>query len=553
MIAFLAVSCAAQPANEGELDGLLKQGAALNQQGDYVRAVTLLRRATALAPQNTSANFQLGVALLESGHASEAEIPLRIAAGGTPLNEVAEGLLGDAEMEQKEFALAAETFQTSAARSPNSERALLWWTDYCLERFRALAFWLRNSQRGRAAALKIQAENGKTPAKQKEAMLQQAASLDPELEGIWGELGVAQAQLGVDATATLKTAQLRQPGSSSTIQLEAIVEAAGGEWPQSEKRLGELADRSPANFQKVLAAWPPKLVPGQEVKGALWDCLREKSACPARHVQGKSLAREQLFQEGRWEQLAATPAPAVSEVREWFWRGMAFAELGDCSSAIPALERGLKPGAEMAAAWLTNCYELEAIHTADQLKAQGKEASVHQLRGDILLSIRLDASAAAAEYREGLRLKPKDPELLEKLAEASFSLGDMDQAQKSAQEALEQNPHRRQVLQLLIRIAMNQRDYPTALSLLDRLAALEPEDSWMRAQQGIAYAQTGHPEEAVQHLKPALDSGYPDEKGALHAVLAGQLRKLGREQEANLAADQATKLANSFAQQTQNK
>jgi predicted Zn-dependent protease len=85
------------------------------------------------------------------------------------------------------------------------------------------------------------------------------------------------------------------------------------------------------------------------------------------------------------------------------------------------------------------------------------------------------------------------------------------------------------------------------------LAALEPDDAWTRVQQGTAYAQTGHPEEAVQHLKPALDAGYPDEKGALHAVLAGQLRKLGRDQDAKSAADEATRLADSFQQHTQSK
>jgi tetratricopeptide (TPR) repeat protein len=193
------------------------------------------------------------------------------------------------------------------------------------------------------------------------------------------------------------------------------------------------------------------------------------------------------------------------------------------------------------------------VQTADHLKAQGKEASVHQIRGDILLSIRLDASQAAVEYTEALRLKPKNPELLEKLAEAYFSVGDMDRARHSAQEALDQNPHRQPVLRLLIRVAMNERDYPTALSLLGRLAELAPDDAWTRVQQGTAYAQTGHPEEAVQHLKPELDAGYPDEKGALHAVLAGQLRKLGRDQDANTATNEAIKLADSFEQHSQNK
>jgi predicted Zn-dependent protease len=100
---------------------------------------------------------------------------------------------------------------------------------------------------------------------------------------------------------------------------------------------------------------------------------------------------------------------------------------------------------------------------------------------------------------------------------------------------------------------MSERNYPTALSLLDQLAKLEPDDAWTRVQQGTAYAQTGRPEEAVQRLKPALDAGYPDEKGALHAVLAGQLRKLGRDHDANSATDEAIKLADSFEEHTQNK
>jgi tetratricopeptide (TPR) repeat protein len=556
LIALFAVSCAAQPANPGELEDLLKNGEALNQQADYIHAIPLLRRATELAPQNPSANFLLGVALLESGHPADAVAPLRIAAQANPLNEPAEGYLGDAEMEQSEFALAAESFQTAVARSPDSERALLWWTDYSLERFRVLAFSLRGSPRGRAAALRVTAENGKTGATAKESLLRQAAALDPQLNGIWGELGVAQVQLGMDsnATASLKTAQQRQPKASSTLQLEAMLEAAHGNWSQAENRLLELGERSSAASQKFLAAWPQRLIPDPAVKGAVWECLRQATtSCPAKNAQGNTLPVERLFQEGRWEQLAALPPPGPNNAVEWFWRGIAFGELGDCSHAILALERGLKAGAETAASWLTSCYELEAVHTADQLKAQGKEASVHQIRGDILLSIRLDASQAAAEYTEALRLKPKNPELLEKLAEADFSIGDMDQARRNAQEALEQNPHRQQLLRLLIRVAMNQRDYPEALSLLDRLAQLEPDDAWTRVQQGTAYAQTGRPEEAVQHLKPALDAGYPDEKGALHAVLAGQLRKLGRDQDAKTAADEAVKLADSFQQHTQSK
>ena len=94
--------------------------------------------------------------------------------------------------------------------------------------------------------LRATAENGKTGTTAKESLLRQAAALDPQLNGIWGELGVAQAQLGMDANAaaSLKTAQQRQPEASSTLQLEAMVEAARGNWSQAEKRLLDLGERS---------------------------------------------------------------------------------------------------------------------------------------------------------------------------------------------------------------------------------------------------------------------------------------------------------------------
>jgi tetratricopeptide (TPR) repeat protein len=186
---------------------------------------------------------------------------------------------------------------------------------------------------------------------------------------------------------------------------------------------------------------------------------------------------------------------------------------------------------------------MEAARTADRLGAEGKQAAVHRIRGDILLTIRRNPSDAAMEYTRALSFEPTNPELMEKLAEADFTQGNMDGARKSAQNALNQNPHREVALGLLARVAMNERDYSTALVLLAQLAKMEPEDAWTRAQEGTAYAQTGHPAEAVERLKPLLDAGYPDEKGALHGLLAAQLMKIGRPAEAKIASDEAIRLA----------
>ena len=82
LIAFVALSSAAQQAKSGDLEGLLADGAALSQQADYAHAIPVLERATRLAPRNYQANLLLGVDLLRSGHPANAMAPLRIAARG---------------------------------------------------------------------------------------------------------------------------------------------------------------------------------------------------------------------------------------------------------------------------------------------------------------------------------------------------------------------------------------------------------------------------------------------------------------------------------------
>jgi tetratricopeptide (TPR) repeat protein len=556
LISLLTVAAVAQQAKSGSLDGLLKDGASLSRQADYAHAIPILQRARQLAPRNYLANLLLGEDLLRSGHSSSALAPLRIAVEARADDETAEGYLGEAEKAQGEFALAAEAFEAAVVRSPNSEQALVGWADYCLDRFRVLGLWLRGSQRGTAALLRVQAEGTASGTPARESLLRQAAAADPEQGGIWGELGMAQAELGMrtDAEASLKTAQERQPNASSTWKLEALMAAAQGNWTETEKRLLALGGRSSVELQRALAQWPRALVPDQDVTGVIWQCLRQGLiSCPVKTdapESGAAPSAETLFAEDRWEQLAAMSPPATGESSIWFRRGVALGEIGDCARAIPSLERGVKDGAEAAGYWLIVCYGSEAGRAAAQLAAQNKEVAIHRIRGDILLSMKGDASAAEAEYSEGLRLRPKDPDLLEKRAEAYMALGDMEHARQNAQEVLIENPHREVALQLLVRVAMNERDYPEALKLLGKLVEMEPEDPWTRVQMGTAYAQTGRPQDAVRYLEPALAAGYPDEKGALHAVLAGQLRKLGREQEAKSTAEEAIRLANSFQEQS---
>jgi predicted Zn-dependent protease len=93
---------------------------------------------------------------------------------------------------------------------------------------------------------------------------------------------------------------------------------------------------------------------------------------------------------------------------------------------------------------------------------------------------------------------------------------------------------------------MSNRDYEHALPWLRQLAEEAPGDRTAGVELGRALAQTGDPAAALQLLAPALAAGYPDEKGALHALMAQVLRKLGREAEAARAETEARRLSDAF-------
>lgn len=225
-----------------------------------------------------------------------------------------------------------------------------------------------------------------------------------------------------------------------------------------------------------------------------------------------------------------------------------------CAGSIAGLERQLAaPGAPSqtarahVAGKLSICYSLAAGKAAEQLKANAADpAAVDRLHGDVLLRLTGDAAGAQAEYRKAIALRPGDPDLLERLAEAQLTAGDMEGARASAKDALKLNPHEREALRTLATIAITQREYEQAVPLLEELAGEAPGDLSVQVDLGRALVQVGKAAEALQHLGPALEAGYPDEKGALHALQARALRQLGRDAEAEKASAEARRRSDAF-------
>ncbi|MGB6687855.1 MAG: tetratricopeptide repeat protein [Terracidiphilus sp.] len=223
----------------------------------------------------------------------------------------------------------------------------------------------------------------------------------------------------------------------------------------------------------------------------------------------------------------------------------------NCEDPIPLLERRLavkRAAPDVDTAYkLSICYAVEAGRAAEGLQANDDDvAAVHRVRGDVLLRLKEDAGAAEAEYRQAIAIRPGDPALLERLAEAQLSAGDTEGARQSALAALAIDPHRREAVRTLASLAMNNREYDKALPWLRQLAGEAPGDRTVQVELGKALAGTGEAQESLHWLNAALAAGYPDEKGALHALEGRELRTLGRDAEAAKAEAEARRLSDAY-------
>jgi len=227
-----------------------------------------------------------------------------------------------------------------------------------------------------------------------------------------------------------------------------------------------------------------------------------------------------------------------------------------CSAPIPLLEKKLEHlNATSGIATETRhqlslCYAIEADRAGTQLNAKAQDqAALYQLRGDVFLRLSNDAVQAVAEYKAGVALRPDDPALYEKLAEAQMSAGDADAARQSAMKALAIDPHRSRAMGTLAMLSMNDREYDKAVPWLEKMKIESPQDHNIQVQLGKALAQTEKPAEALENLKQALAAGYPDEKGALHSLEARLFRQLGKDAEAAKASAEAKRLSDAFQNQ----
>ncbi|HEX6820998.1 MAG TPA: tetratricopeptide repeat protein [Candidatus Sulfotelmatobacter sp.] len=535
---------------------LVQRAFEMHQQGQFAAALPLLHRAYGLRPEDYFVNLLLGIDSLRTGDAKGSISFLRKASRLRPKEEYPQAYLGEAYARQTLFAEAASAYLKAVEVAPGSSESSVAFVDFALARFGEISALLRSSNRGLAAEYRLRALPLKTDDISRVSLLQRAADLDPSAPGIWSDLARAAVETGDThgAAEDCRRALELNPHDLVAWIVDAQLAARNADWKRVNERLNAVAQRSPHILSEEVETWPRQLQPAENgLSGAaakFFTCLRDRQAlCQFGMASAASAGLGTLFEEQRWEQITKLPAPGVAEKEAWLRRGIAFAKLDDCERAIPALERGATGSSPdfHGLFELSRCYSQQAGRAAQQVQQSAEnEAALHIMRGDIFLRLQAKPELAISEYEQALHENGNDPSVLERLAEAQFGAGKADVARATAESALKIDPQRMGAKRTLARIAMQARDYSRALPYLRDLAARNPADVSGQVELAKACAQTGALDEAWQNLAPALQHGYPDEKGTLHYLLGTVLKKMGRTTEAEQAFAQATQLSDDF-------
>ena len=513
VVAAFAVACLAQ--GRDDLKSLVQRAFDLHEKGQFADAIPVLRRAYALDPRDYFVNLLLGIDTLRTGQAKIAVPFLKEASRLRPKEEFPLDYLGEAYARQEIFGEAAAAYIKAVGVAPGSGESAVAFVDFSLTRFASMSEVLRSSRKGLAAEYRLRAQALPVNDATRLSLLQRASDLDPAAPHIWSELALAALVSGdlVGAERYCEQAFEADPNDQSAGIVGAQLAAQKSDWKRAGVRLNAVAEHSPAVLSRAVAQWPSRLQPPETSAvagpaGKFLACVRDaKTTCDLAGPTASSKGSAALYREQRWEQLTKLAAPQPGQAQLWLQRGVAFATLDDCQLAIPPLERGLsKSSPDVYGMFLLSwCYSREAGRTADQVQQSGTDdVPLHTMRGDILLRLQAKADLALSEYQQALDKDPNDPSVLERLADAQFGAGNLQGAGQSAQAALKVDSKRLAAIRTLARIAMQERDYATALPYLQEFTARSPQDVTMRIELAKACAQTGDSDQAWQNLAPAL-------------------------------------------------
>ncbi len=490
--------------------------------GDLKRAERELRQVVERFPKYYPARLLMGRVLLEGGKSARARLQLRRAIQLRPREPEPYLVLAQLHLEARAPELAVKVVEELAGALPGEASG-----------YRRLGLAL--AERGDAARA--------------EPLLARASERDPGDMEVWLALARLREQAGrlAEAEEALSRALMRDPDN------QAVLMGAG----QLALRQGS-AVRARAYFDRLLAlSGEPELT----VKVAFAYLSANESTAAAEVLdaarKGRDVAPRISYYAGlvhermrRFQEAAAAYAevPVASDVFAEARRRRAncLSLVGDHAGALALLRAALteEPSDVEARALQARVLERSgaperAVATLEEALARGGNPGLYEALADTHQRQGRPAQAVAL-LRDAVARHPKEASLRYALASALQGQGDvegalswmrsvlerdpdhaaalnfigyllaergrnLDEAERLVRRALELRPDTGSFLDSLGWILFQRGDYPRAVEVLEKAAALEPEEPVILEHLGDAYHRLSRPEEAARAWRGALE------------------------------------------------
>ena len=561
-------------------------GLAYQSMFEYDLAVRHITKALAQRPNLLGPTVIVGMDYLKLGSPSKAIFFLQRALKIDPSNVDAHQALASAYQAQDNFQGAAEEFRQLAVL--DSDKAEAWFKlghEY-LDLAARLAF--RGAHLYRESAwghrflgdLLLQRDRWDDAAQE----YRKGLVSDPQQPGLHTSLGLVYVHSGKfeeSETEFRKELQLDAKSEPAWLGL-ANLQLVQSEATKALQSLEKVWEISP----EFLAAQRdfPAILPSQDAAKALVSKLQDAPDAAAKHVLLAALYgvnNESALSDREWKSLesdlstwqkakpaARTPVQGPCKAHlysrcaaslqagkhltnpERLLLGKAQFTLQRYEPAAEALEhmQGVSSENAEASYWLERTYQALGAQAYAQLQESFPDSwRTHQLRAEGY-GLRGNLDEAVKEYQAALELRPNEPELHEALGQLYLDNRNDDGAQSELKKALALDASRTHALYLLGRLSVQKRDNEQAVSYLQRALRLQPDFAEASGLLGTAYVRLGQFANAV----PKLEKAAPlDHYGSVHYQLFLAYRKLGQTELAQKALARSQELRRSSLEHDQ--
>jgi tetratricopeptide (TPR) repeat protein len=178
-----------------------------------------------------------------------------------------------------------------------------------------------------------------------------------------------------------------------------------------------------------------------------------------------------------------------------------------------------------ASYWLERSYQALGAEAYARLEESFPSSwRAHHLRAEAAV-LHGNLDDALKEYNAALELRPNEPELYAALGELYLDRHNYDAAESELQKALARDASNARTLYLLGRIHVEMRNNEKAVPYLERSLRLQPDMAEANSLLGTAYLRLGRAADAIPKLEKAAPS---DHYGNVHYQLYVAYRKLGK-------------------------